>query len=435
MPFKHHRSETGKPAPIRRRSFNNILLASIGSMIAPPLLAQPKARVVVVGGGVAGASVAQKLGRSGGGIDVTLVEPNRRYTTPFFSNRALVDFKPLESFTHGYEKLAAVNNVRIVHDTVIDGDPDKQSIRLASGTDLAYDRLIVAPGTRLITEQIDGYGPESELIFPHAYNGSSSGQWTLLRQQVQNMKDGGLVVITAPRRPYKCTPAPYERASLIAGYLHQHKPKSKLLVLDSKVEFPLMDAMIEIWDEKFGELIEWVSADFGGAIDGVNNEARSILADGETIAPDVGNIIPPQRAGTIAQQLDLADEHGWCPVNPLTFESTRQENIHVLGDAIDAGDMPKAASAAHQHALAAAVAIKNILSGSSDPVPSLENACYFLTGPGQALVVGGRYKIADGEIIGIEGYSSDLGESDEDRQKTARDADQWYKEVVQAMFG
>jgi len=404
-------------------------------MISPPLLAQPKARVVIVGGGVAGASVAQKLGRSGAGIDVTLIEPNRRYTTPFFSNRALVDLKPLESFTHGYDKLAAINNVRIVHDTVIGGDPSDQSVRLASGTDLPYDRLVVAPGTRLITDQIDGYGPESELIFPHAYSGSSSHQWELLRQQVHNMKDGGLVVITAPRRPYKCTPAPYERASLIAGYLHQHNPKSKLLVLDSKVEFPLMDAMLEIWDEKFGDLIEWISADFGGAIDGVNNEARSILADGETIAPDVGNIIPPQRAGAIAQQLNLVDEHGWCPVNPLTFESTRQENIHVLGDAIDAGDMPKAASAAHQHALASAVAIKNILSGSSDPFPNLENACYFLTGPGQALVVGGRYRIDGGRIIGIEGYSSDLGESAEDRQKTARDADQWYTDIVQAMFG
>ena len=435
MPSKQYRSKPRKPAPIRRRSFNKFLLASISSIIAPPLLAQPKARVVVVGGGVAGASVAQNLGRSGSGIDVTLVEPNRRYTTPFFSNRALVDLQPVEAFTHGYDKLAALSSVRIVHDTVVDGDQDKQTVRLASGTILPYDRLIVAPGTRLVTDKIDGYGPESELIFPHAYNGSSSEQWALLRRQIQNMKDGGLVAITAPRRPYKCTPAPYERASLIAGYLHQHKPKSKLLVLDSKVEFPLMDAMLDIWDEKFGELIEWVSADFGGAIDGVNNEARSILADGETIEPDVGNIIPPQRAGAIALQFDLADEHGWCPVNPLTFESTRQKNIHVLGDAIEAGDMPKSASAAHQQAQAAAIAIKNILSGSSDTVPNLENACYFLTQPDQALVVGGRYRIDDGKIIGVEGYSSDLGETAEDRRKTAHDADQWYADVVRAMFG
>jgi len=435
MPHRQSRSKSVKTAPINRRSFTKLLLASIGGTFAFPLLAQTKARVVIVGGGAAGASAARKLGQSGGGIEVTLIEPNRNYTTPFFANQALVGLQPLENFTFGYEKLSAINTIHVIHDTVIDGDPGKQTVRLSNGADLPYDRLIVAPGTRLLSDKIEGYGTQSELIFPHAYDGTSSAQWLLLKNQIRHMEDGGLVIITAPRRPYKCTPAPYERASLVAGYLHQHKPKSKLLLLDAKVEFPLMDAMIEVWGEKYGDLIEWVPADFGGAISHVNNRDRTLIADGEIFKPHVGNIIPPQRAGKIAQQLDLADDSGWCPVNPLTFESTRQKNIHVLGDAIDAGDMPKSASAARRQALSAATAINNLLNGSSDPIPKLENACYFLTEPGQALVVGGRYRIGERRIIGIEGYSSDPGETAEDRRETARQGENWYKKVTRGMFG
>ncbi len=421
--------------PINRRTFGKLVIASIGSTLAPAVLARPLARVVVVGGGAAGATAARKLANSKHRIEVILVEPNRHYTTPFFSNRALAGLQSLENFSRDYLKLTSADGIRVIHDMVIESDPGKQTVRLSSGADLPYDRLIVAPGTGLITKNIEGYNSTSQQIFPHAYNGSSPDQWVLLRNRLQEMKDGGLVIITAPPRPYKCTPAPYERASLIAGYLLKHKPKSKLLILDSKVEFPLMDAMIEVWDEKFGDQIEWVSADFGGAISGVDNNNQSILADGEIFTPDIGNIIPPQHAGAIAHKFGLADDSGWCPVNALTFESTRQTNVHVLGDAIDAGDMPKSAAAAHQQALSAATAIANLLTGSNDPVPKLENACYFLTEPGQALVVGGRYRVDGGKIAGVEGYSSDPGESPEIRQQTARKGEQWYADVTQAMFG
>jgi sulfide dehydrogenase [flavocytochrome c] flavoprotein chain len=431
-------SNSRRPVPskptVRRRTFNALLLASIGVSIAPSLLAGSKVRVVIIGGGAAGASAAQILAGTGK-IDVVLVEANGRYTTPFFTNRALANLQPLESFTFGYDKLAAHDNIRVIHDRVIGGDPVKRTVRLADGGNLPYDRLIVAPGTSLLTEQIEGYGPKTAEMFPHAYNGSSATQWTLLIRQIQTMDDGGLVVITAPERPYKCTPAPYERASLIGGYLHKHKPKSKVLILDAKVEFPLMDAMLEVWEAKFGDLIEWVSADFGGAITAVNNKTRTIITDDEPFSPAVGNIIPPQRAGSIAKILNLADDSGWCPVNPLTFESTRQQNIHVLGDAIDAGDMPKSAAAAYQQALSASTAITNLLTGSSRPIPKLENACYFLTEPGQALVVGGRYRATKDRIIGTEGYSSDPGESVATRQDTARQADQWYRDLTKAMFG
>jgi len=421
--------------PLRRRTFSGLLLATIGSTLAVPLFALPKAHVVVIGGGVAGATIARRLANAGAGIDVTLIEPNRRYTTPFFSNRSLAGLQSIEMFTHGYDRLSSKDGIAVVHDRVVDGDPTGKTVRLAGGQTLAYDRLVVCPGTSLLTSDIEGYTSDSPQVFPHAYDGSSPDQWLLLRRQIQDMDDGGVVIISAPARPYKCTPAPYERASLIAGYLKSSKPKSKLLILDTKVEFPMMDVLIADWENRFGNLVEWISADFGGTVSAVDNTARSIRADGETYTPAVANIIPAQRAGAIAATLDLVDDSGWCPVNPQTFASTRHADIHVLGDAIDAGDMPKSASAAHQQALSAAVAIVNLVSGSTVPLPELENACYFLTQAGRGLVVGGRYRVSNGRIAGVEGYSSAPGERTEIRQKTAERAEKWYGDVTHDMFG
>jgi len=418
-----------------RRNFNKLALASTGVLMAPAVLAGVKARVVIIGGGVSGATAARQLASINSGIEITLIEPNARYVTPFFSNRALVGIAPLDAFTHGYGKLNSSAQISVLHDRVVGGDPTKKQVQLESGKTLSYDRLIVAPGTELITDGIKGYGPKTENIFPHAYNGTGPGQWKLLQGQLQTMDNGGLVIITVPERPYRCTPAPYERASLIGDYLKQHKPRSKLLVLDAKNEFPLSDLMLEIWEAKFGENVEWVSADFGGVLESIDTENRALMADGETHKPAVANIIPPQRAGKIATDLGLVDESGWCPIDPLTFESGLHAGVYVLGDAIEGGDMPKSAAAAHSQAVTSAVAISNALSGGTQVIPDLENRCYFLTEKGKALVIGGRYKIGKERIIGIEGYSSDMDEDDATRRKTAETSDQWYRDITQAMFG
>jgi len=419
-----------------RREFGKLALASTGVLMAPAVLAGGgKSRVVVVGGGVSGATAARQLASINPDIEISLIEPNVGYVTPFFSNRALVGIAPLDTFTHDYKKLDAASRVSVIHDKVVAGDPAKKQVQLSTGKTLPYDRLIVAPGTELITDGISGYGPGTENIFPHAYNGTGPGQWQLLQGQLQSLDNGGLVIMTVPKRPYRCTPAPYERASLIGDFLKQHKPRSKLLVLDAKNEFPLSDLMLEIWEAKFGENVEWVSADFGGALDSVDDRKRTVTADGENHKPAIANIIPPQRAGKIATDLGLADESGWCPVDPLTFESRLHAGVHVLGDAIEGGDMPKSAAAAHSQAVTAAVAISNALSGGTLAIPDLENRCYFLTEKGKALVIGGRYRIGEDKIIGIEGYSSAIDEDDATRRKTAATSDQWYRDITQAMFG
>ena len=418
-----------------RRQFVKIALASAGLLFAPTILGGAKAKVVVIGGGAGGATAARALASHFQGLDISLVEANWHYVTPFFSNRYLTGLRSLGSLTHSYEKVDLNPGVRVVHERVTKIDAEKKRVRLLGGRLLSYDRLIVAPGTDLIHDAIEGYDPAAEKVLPHAYNGTTADQWIILRGQLQAMENGGLVVITVPRRPYRCAPAPYERASLIAAYLMRRKPRSKILILDANQTFPMMDVMLESWDKHFGQMIEWVSSDFGGAVLALDPTTRSIMTADDRFFAAVANVIPPQRAGSLAQATGLASETGWCPVNPKTFESLCHRDIHVLGDAIDAGDMPKSASAASSQALVCAVAVGNAFTESSAPAPDLTNACYFLVREGNAFVVGGRYRVNDGLIVGVEGFASEPGEDDGVRAATAKAADRWYADITRKMFG
>jgi len=433
--------EYGKLASMRqqlapsRRDFGKLGLAMAGALWAPAVLAGGSAKVVIVGGGPGGITVARELAGRYGGLDVTLIEANQQYVTPFFSNRYVAELWPLEKITFTYDRVAAVAGIRLVRDRAVAIDVDRRQVRLEGGETLAYDRLVVATGADLIYDAIDGYGPVSETTLPHTYHGAGAGQLTLLRDQLQAMDDGGLVAVTVPKRPYPCHPAPYERASLIAEWLQRHKPASKVLVLDSNETFPQMEIMLDAWERDFGDLIEWLPGDFGGAVEAVDVANRALITADERFLPDVANVIPPQRAGWLATQTGLADASGWCPIDPVGLESMLAPNIHVLGDACDPGDMPRSAYGAFSQAQVCATAVGNAFGGVSLMSPEYSNSCYFLLRRNSALVIGGRYQPREGRITGIEGYGSAVDEDDAARAATADAADRWYDDLTKALFG
>jgi len=418
-----------------RRTFGKLTLAAIGSVTAPAAMGKARARVYVVGGGPAGATAARQLATNFDELDITLIEANHRYTTPFFCNRYLAGMEPLETFIHGYERVASTDRITVIHDRAAAIDTERKTLRLAGGTDLPYDRLVIGPGVSFVDNSIEGYDQKATTTIPHAYIGSMSEQWKILRRQLETMEDGGVVAISVPKRPYRCHPAPYERASLIANYLAREKPRSKVLVLDANNTFPLMDVMLEDWEERLGETIEWVSADFGGSVESVNPAARTLMTADDQIKADVANVIPPQRAGTLAIDAELADASGWCPIDPATFESRRAASIHVIGDAIVPGDMPRSAFAAHSQAKVCALAVGNALTGDDLATTELTNRCYFLLRRAAGLIVGGRYRATADRIEGIEGYASQAGEDANVRKATAEAAKKWYGEITTAMFG
>jgi NADPH-dependent 2,4-dienoyl-CoA reductase/sulfur reductase-like enzyme len=259
----------------------------------------------------------------------------------------------------------------------------------------------------------------------------------LLRRQLQAMEDGGLVVISAPAGPSRCPPGPYERASLIAHYLKAHKPRSKLIVLDAKDAFPRQQLFLDAWSELYPGLIEWVPLSRGGQVVSVEPATRTLVTDFDRYRAAVANVIAPQRAGRIAGTAGVADRSGWCPIDPVTFESKLQPNIHVIGDAAITGAMPKSAFGAHGEGKTCAAAVAALLGGRAPAPPRLTNACYSLVAPDYGISETGIYR-PEGDEFAREPGSDAPGPVDrpgEARALDARLAEATFRTITAEVFG
>jgi sulfide dehydrogenase [flavocytochrome c] flavoprotein chain len=417
-----------------RRTFGGLIGAScVAALGSRSARGQAKARVVVAGGGVGGATAAKYLALSASTLEVTLIEPKPHYTTCFFSNLYLAGLRSFASLTHGYATLAQRYGIRIIQDSVAAIDPVAKTVGLESGARLDYDRLIVAPGIAFKFDAIEGYDEAATQILPHAW--VAGPQTQLLRDQLEAMEDGGVFVLTAPPNPFRCPPGPYERASLIAAYFKQFKPRAKILILDAKDSFFEQDLFQDAWERHFPDMIEWLPAQFTGGIKAVDVKTRSIKTESDSFAAAVANIIPPQVAGRLAQKAGLVDASGWCPVDPVSFESKQQPRIHVVGDAALAGDMPKSAFAANSQAKMCAFAVAALLTGSEQQSPHLFNTCYTFLSPDDAVSDAISFKPGGGTIRMENILLSQVGETAQTRREAARAADGWYDAFTHDVFG
>jgi sulfite dehydrogenase len=330
-------------------------------------------RVVVVGGGFGGAAAARYLRLWGGNVDVTLVERNATFVSCPISNLVVGGYRQIGDVTRGYDTLKAAG-VKVVQGEVVAIDPAGRKVRLASGTELAYDRLVLSPGIDFMSEQVGGLSAalDSGRIV-HAWK--AGPQTVALRNQLTAMPDGGVVAISIPKVPYRCPPGPYERACMIASYLKAHKPKSKLLVLDANPEVQSKKALFErAFADHYKGILEYRP----------NAEVKEVSGgvaktDFDDVRADVLNIVPPQRAADIAQRAGVVNmNQRWVGVDWLTMESTAAKGIHVLGDATFPGPgMPKSGHMANQHAKVAAAAIVQLLKGDAvNTTPVVMNTCY-----------------------------------------------------------
>ncbi|MBK1733860.1 cytochrome C [Halorhodospira abdelmalekii] len=394
------------------------------------------ARVVVVGGGPGGATAAKYLKYFEPNLDVTLVEPKRSYYTCFGGNWYLGGFRELETLRHDYRTLTSRYGVRVVHDRAIDLDADGRRLITEENGSLPYEKLVLAPGIELDYSRVEGMGASDAEAIPHAWEGGK--QYAVLRSQLLEMKDGGTFIMCAPPNPFRCPPGPYERASLVAHYLKEHKPRSKVLILDDKDGFSKQGLFKEGWEALYGDMIEWVPASAGGALDHVSVAECKVYTDGGAQAhrADVLNVIPPQRAGRVAQQMGLTDDDGWCSINQLTFASDKHPDVHVLGDAAVVGAMPKSGHAANNQAKVVAVAILAELRGHELPEPTKVNTCYSLLAPDWGVTVAAVYKYEEGEIRSVEGAGglSPEGASRDFRLREADFAPAWYAAITQDIF-
>ncbi len=417
-----------------RREFLKLGVAASTALLPLPALAQGAApRVVVVGGGFAGASCARALRQADGRIAVTLVEANATFTACPFSNAVIGGLRELSAQQFTYDRVAADG---IVVARAMATAVDAQSVTLADGARLPYDRLVLAPGIDIRWDALPGYDEAAAAQMPHAWRAGE--QTLLLRRQLEAMDDGGLVVISAPANPFRCPPGPYERASLIAHYLKTKKPKSKLMILDAKDAFSKQRLFQAAWAELYPGLLEWVPLSKGGAVTSVDAATRTLMTDFGRHQAKVANVIPPQKAGRIADVAGVADGTGWCPIDPVTFESKLQPRIHVIGDAAIAGAMPKSAFAANSQAKTCAAAVARLLMGATPSGPKLINTCYSLVAPDYGISVAGVYQpSASGQLAEVPGSGgvSPAGAPRATRAAEALLAEAWFRTITDETFG
>ena len=289
-------------------------------------------QVVIIGGGFGGATVAKYIRKLDPNIQVTLIEPNTRYVTCPGSNWVLGGIKPLAKLTLDYKNLIKHYDIRIINDAAINIAPERHLITLKSGGNIRYDRLVVSPGIAFRWDSIAGYDENTAQLIPHAWKAGK--QTEILAKQLSAMKNGGTVIICAPPNPYRCPPGSYERASMIAFYLQQHKPKSKVLILDPKSIFSKQALFTAGWSKYFGygsdnSMIEWLSIPDNPIIKMDAKQKRVETDFGDIFKADVLNYIPAQKAGMIAHRAGLTDAGGWCPIRPSTSESSLHPDIHA----------------------------------------------------------------------------------------------------------
>jgi len=425
-----------------RRAFGRGLgaLAAAGSSgVANFAIAQAQPRVVIVGGGAGGATVASYLKQLAPGLHVTLVERGSQFTTCFFSNLYLGGFRTLESLTHSYVELKS-RGINVVTDVVVDVDTTRKSVTLISGVKIPYDRLVLSPGIDIRFDTIDGYSRDAAQSMPHAWRGGE--QTALLKRQLEEMPDGGVVVMSPPPNPFRCPPGPSERTCMIGHFLKTRKPRSKLIIFDPKRAISKQAVFLDAFKKYYPGIIE---LHLSNEIDdfrvvSVDPGTRTVVTKGGgRLRAAVANIVPAQRAGGIAYRAGCV-EGDWCPIVPDTFQSALVQDVFVIGDAAVATDMPKSAFSANSQGKLVANHLAHTLAEKEIFASRVRNTCWSLLAPNDSAKIGANYVVGTGSngrktLVATDSFVSQPDDEPNERRENYEEALGWYSGMTMDMFG
>jgi sulfide dehydrogenase [flavocytochrome c] flavoprotein subunit len=382
---------------MKRRDF--LKLAGAASLAGCATAAPSRARVVVIGGGFGGATAAKYIRLWDPTIDVVLVERDAGFVSCPISNLVLAGYSSMGEISRGYDGLRR-HGVQVVRDNVVAVDAAKKSVRLASGGDIAYERLVVSPGIDFMFGEVAGF--QEAMQAGSALHAWKAGPQTVaLRSQLEAMPDGGVYILAVPLAPYRCPPGPYERASMVAAYFKQAKPRSKVLVLDANPDVTSKAGLFKAaWKDLYPGILE-----FRGNSKVVGVERGAVRTEFETVRGDVLNVVPPHRAGDIAVQAGLITTNNrWCDIDWRTMESKAVKGVHVLGDAtLSAPGMPKSGSMANNHAKIAAAAIVEQLNGRTPQPVKIINTCYSFVSQKEAIRVSSVHEWDGNTLTAVKG--------------------------------
>ena len=377
-------------------------------------------------------------------IDVTIIEANKDYHTCFFSNEVLSGERELDSLKVGYSGLKK-HGINIVHAWVSNIDPKGQVVKTSDGQSFPYDRCVVSPGVDFKWDTVEGFDATIAEAKPHAW---LAGEQTItLKKQLHSMKQGGTFIIAPPPNPFRCPPGPGERITQVANYFKVHNPTAKIIAFDPKKGFSKGPWFQNAWERFHGfdsanptadGMISYHALDGVVAFDAGSNTVTT--ASGNKVKGDVVNIIPAQKAGTVATASGLTNDKGWCPIDALTFESTMHKNIHIVGDSSVSSPMPKSGYAANSQAKVCAFAVVALLNGDKPGHPTYVNTCYSFISKHEAISVAMVYDYKDGKIVKVDG-SGGLTSKEVDakhlkmRAREAEYAHSWWSNIVDDSWG
>ena len=420
---------------LNRRQFGLYLGAGAATLAMPTYLrAQARPRVVVVGGGAGGATAARYIAKdAAGAIDVTLIDGSDQFTTCFFSNLYLGDFKSFDEVTHDWGQLVANHGITKITAFAEGVDREAKTVTLDNGDVVEYDRLVLSPGIDLKWDSVPGYIEADAEVAPHAWK--AGPQTELLKQKLEALTDGQNIVMVTPPNPYRCPPGPYERVSMMAHVLKKKGfTNSKIFVIDPKETFSKQALFEEGWAKHYPGMVEWYGPDVHGGIVAVDAAAGTVETDLDTFEGALLNIIPAQQAGLIAQAAGLTNESGWVPIDPASMRSTADEAIFVIGDACIAGDMPKSAFSANSQAKVAAMQVRADLTQSQTFPARYANTCWSLIETDDGVKVGAQYEPTPEKIASTTTFVSQPGETAELRKETYEESLGWYDGIIEDMF-
>ncbi len=433
------------PGTMNRRDFLKLggLATAAGAATVSNVHAAGAAHVVIIGGGVGGATTAKYLKLADPSVNVTIIEKNPVYIRSYGSSEVVVGHIPYSAIEVRYDDLKKNYGIEFIFDQVTGFDAEKKTVQTAAGQSISYDKLVVSPGIQLKYDAIPGYS--EDIANTQVPSGWIAGPQTkLLAEQLKAMPQGGTFVLVAPPNPYRCPPGPYERTALVTEWMLKHNPKGKVLLLDPKDNFVTDTTMLQGWNRlynfpmpadyeaKFVEelkkskvlgesdgvaqlyekgilrkptgpsMITWIRAKEGGRVLKLDVTNKTIESESGVHKYDVLNIVPPMVAGKIAQDMGLTDKTGFCPIDYATFESSIHKGVYVLGDA-SITPMPKSGASANTQAKVVAMAVLASIKGQAPGVPAWGNVCYALAGHEYGVFVVDVFELKDGKITNVSG--------------------------------
>ena len=363
-----------------RRQF--LIAAGLLPLLHPAFAANR--RVVIVGGGWGGLAAARHLRQLAPELEVTLVDRQPAFLPFALSNRWLVEAGAADWARHDYATLARRFGYRFVQAEVTGIDWGQRRVASSAGP-LLYDWLVLSPGIREDWAAWQEDDPKVIAGLRQRYSGAmlAAADLPALKQRLANFT-GGDLLMTIPPAPYRCPPAPYERAMFIAWWLKTQKIPGKLVVIDPN---PMMPAFRNILLDRFKDQVVYLDHSKVRSVDPLR---KTVSTDIDDIRFDEALLCPPQQAADLLWQAGLirpeegGKPSGWAAQGVTDFRSAADGRVFVIGDAVGLvspqfGYFPKTGQVANRMGQAVARQIAAQATGQAQAALLPESVCHVTT--------------------------------------------------------